>query len=88
VLAGEHALRSVTADQRADRVVSIDIQFQDTRGPVRIQGPTRVSVQETNEGTARGLDIVDEKGRCTRLRFRAAPLPEMLDGVAPGELSP
>jgi hypothetical protein len=25
-------------------------------------------------------------GECTRIRFRSAPLPEMLDGLAPGQL--
>ena len=37
-------------------------------------------------GAARGLEIQDESGECTRIRFRAAPLPEALDGIAPGEL--
>jgi hypothetical protein len=89
--AGEHALRSVTPEESAGRILSIEIRFQEdarARATVRIQAPTRVRVDETNEGTARGLEIVDEKGGSTRIRFGGAPLPEMLDGVAPGELSP
>jgi hypothetical protein len=31
--------------------------------------------------------VVDQNGDCTRVQFRAAPRPEMLDGIAPGELS-
>jgi len=88
--AGEYALHSVTPDGRGGRILSIEVRFQKdagAHGAVQIQAPTRISVDETNEGTARGLEIVDEKGGCTRIRFRAAPLPEMLDGVAPGELS-
>jgi hypothetical protein len=88
--AGEYALRSVTPEESAGRILSIEVRFQKdahAHGAVRIQAPTRVSVDETNEGTARGLEILDEKGGCTRIRFRAAPLSEMLDGIAPGELS-
>jgi hypothetical protein len=87
--AGEYALRSVTPEESGGRILSIEVRFQKDahNDAVQIQAPTRVSVDETNEGTARGLEIVDEKGGCTRIRFRAAPLPEMLDGVAPGELS-
>jgi hypothetical protein len=86
---GEHALRSVTPEESAGRILGIEIRFQeDARDAVRIQAPTRVRVDETSEGTAQGLEIVDQTGGCTRLQFRAAPLPEMLDGVAPGELSP
>jgi hypothetical protein len=32
------------------------------------------------------LEIVDDEGFCTRLGFRAIAEPEMLDGLAPGEL--
>jgi hypothetical protein len=86
VVAGEHALRSVTASTSAGRVMSIDIRFQEeVGGDVRIQTPTRVGVDETDEGRARGLEIVDDHGNVTRIQFRATPLPEMLDGLAPGE---
>jgi hypothetical protein len=46
-----------------------------------------VHVHETTEGIAVGLEIVDDKSRATHLRFGAVARPEMLDGVAPGELS-
>ena len=48
--------------------------------------PTSVRIDETPDGVARSLEIVDEDGECTRIRFRAAPVPETLDGITPGEL--
>jgi hypothetical protein len=87
----ERPLRSIIPRMIARRIVGIDIRFQEdsqAREAVRVDAPTSVRVDETTEGTALGLEIVDEAGECTRLRFRAAPRPELLDGVAPGELSP
>jgi hypothetical protein len=86
----ERPLRSITPEVRANRVVSIEIRFQEdshAREAVRIDAPTGVRVDETSQGTARGIEVVDENGDRTRVHFRAAPRPEMLDGVAPGELS-
>ena len=85
----ERPLGSVTTAVSARRVVGIEIRFQEdahAREPIRIDAPARVRVDETAEGAARGLEIHDEDGECTRIRFRAAPLPEALDGIAPGEL--
>jgi hypothetical protein len=89
VEAVERPLRSVTPEMSAGRVVGIEIRFQeDSQVPdaIRIDAPTRVRVNETEEGTAQGLEIQDEDGECTRIRFRAAPSTEILDGIAPGEL--
>ena len=36
-------------------------------------------------GRVPSLEIHQTNGRCTRLRFRDVPLPELLDGIAPGE---
>lgn len=86
----ERPLKSVTPTMHADRVVRIDIRFQEDaqpRWPVQIEVPVSIRVDETEEGIARGLEIVDQGGDCTRIRFHAAPPPEMLDGIAPGELS-
>jgi Family of unknown function (DUF5335) len=85
----ERPLGAVVPRISARRVAAIDIRFQDDshgHEPIRIERPTSVRVDETAEGTAIGLEIVDEEGECTRVRFRAAPLPEMLDDIAPGEL--
>jgi len=46
-----------------------------------------VRVDETTQGIAQTLEIIDRQGVATRLRFRAAPTADMLHGVAPGELS-
>ena len=89
VEAVDRPLRSVTPEISARRVVRINIRFQEdsqTREPIRIDAPTTLRVDETAEGAARGLEIDDEDGECIRIRFRAAPMPEMLDGIAPGEL--
>jgi hypothetical protein len=70
-------------------VTAIEIRFQDARpAPLRIDDPVSLCVDETTDGTARGLEIVAADGDRTRILFRAAPRPEMLDGIAPGELSP
>ena len=84
----EQPLDSVTALIAGRRIERIDIRFQEdsqSRRQIQIHAPTSVRVDETDEGTARGLDVIDEDGECTRIRFRAAPLTEMLDGIAPGE---
>ncbi|MGH9329593.1 MAG: hypothetical protein ACRD09_04055, partial [Vicinamibacterales bacterium] len=83
----ERPLRSVTPDVSAGRVIGIEIRFQEDSGEaIRIDAPASVRVEETMEGAARVLEIHDKGGECTRIRFRAVQLPEMLDGVAPGEL--
>jgi hypothetical protein len=85
----ERPLGSVIPQIDGERIAWIEIRFQrDSHAsePIQIHAPNRVRVDETAEGVARSLEIVDEDGECTRIRFRAAPLPEMLDGIAPGEL--
>jgi hypothetical protein len=47
--------------------------------------PCVVRVQ-MEDGAERGLEIETADGGFMRLAFRAAALPEQLDGVAPGEL--
>jgi hypothetical protein len=87
----ERPLASVVPHGPTRRIERIEIRFQgdpQTREPIQINDPTVVRVEMTPQGVARGLEIVDGDGECTRIRFRAAPLPEMLDGLAPGEVSP
>ena len=87
----ERPLGSVVPQMTARRIERIEVRFQEdsrAREAIRIEAPTSIRVDETAEGVVRGLEIVDEKGKCTRVRFRTAPLPEMLDGMAPGELPP
>jgi hypothetical protein len=87
----EHPLHSVSPTIAANRVIGIEIRFQGdsrAREVLRIDDPVNLRVDETTQGIARGLEIVDADGDRTRILFRAAPRPEMLDGIAPGELSP
>ena len=43
--------------------------------------PTRVALEETEEGAHKGLRIESEDGQTTLLRFRSPALPETVDGV-------
>jgi hypothetical protein len=85
----ECPLASVVPQGEGRRISRIEIRFQESqaREPITIDAPTSVRVVDTRDGVSSGLDITDEGGQCTRIRFRAAPRAEMLDGIAPGELS-
>ena len=88
VEAVDRPLGSVTPEVSAHRVIGIEIRFQEdgrASEPIVIENPTSVRVDENEIGATRGLEIRDEEGECTRIRFRAAPPSEMLDGIAPGE---
>jgi hypothetical protein len=81
-------LAAVTSEQAGRRIFAIEIAFAGDShgGVVRVENPASVRLRKTEDGADRGLEIVDDEGVCTRVRFRAAARPEMLDGVAPGEL--
>ena len=51
---------------------------------VRVEAPQALRVDVTARGEELGLDLETGRG-VTRLRFRAAALPEELDGMAPSE---
>jgi hypothetical protein len=85
----ERPLASVVPHIAGSRVARIDIRLQPdshTGEPIHVDAPASVRVDETPEGVVRSLEIVDDDGESTRVRFRVAPLPETLDGIAPGEL--
>jgi hypothetical protein len=89
VEAVERPLDAVTPEVAARRVVGISIAFQEdprSGDALHVHTPTHLRVDETSEGSARALEIEDQHGECTRIRFRSAPPPDMLDGIAPGEL--
>jgi hypothetical protein len=81
-------LAAVTSEGDGRRVSAIEIAFAGDShgGVVRVENPTSLRLRKTEEGADRGLEIVDDEGVCTRVRFRAAAIPEMVDGLAPGEL--
>lgn len=89
VEAVERPLGSVTPEGGVHRVTGIAIHFQSdsqATAEVHVALPTRLRVDETAEGALRSLEIEDETGERTRIRFRATALPAMLNGLAPGEL--
>jgi hypothetical protein len=51
---------------------------------LRVESPQALRVDVTPRGEELGLDLETASG-VTRLRFRAAALPEELDGLAPSE---
>ena len=91
VEAAERPLASVTPQVMAGGVAAIEIRLQDDSRAsplIRIVAPRTIRVDESPRGTAQALEIIDDHDERTRIRFRAAPPAEMLDGVAPGELPP
>jgi hypothetical protein len=64
-------LAAVTPEREGPRVRAIEISLR---------------LRQTDAGADRALEIVDGAGHCTRIAFRAAAVPEMVDGVAPGEV--
>ena len=81
-------LAAVTPEREGPRVRAIEISFTPESGAaaVRIDNPTAVRLRQTDAGADRALEIVDGAGHCIRIAFRAAAVPEMVDGVAPGEV--
>jgi hypothetical protein len=83
----EAPLGSVTARQKGRDVSAIEIAFAgDGNVPLRVTNPRILRVQQTGDGVESGLEIVDDDGLFTRVGFRATARPEMLDGLAPGEV--
>lgn len=86
----QRRLRSLVPDTCGDRVMGLEIRFQEKshlESAVQITAPVTLRVDETPEGDARGLEIVDETGSRTRIRLQTVPSGDVLDGMAPGELS-
>lgn len=83
----EGPLGAVTATRQGRDVSAIEISFAgDGHVPLRVEKPRIVRVRQTGDGAESGLEIVDDQGVSTRVGFRATASPEMLDGLAPGEV--
>jgi hypothetical protein len=85
----QRPLDGVTAELAARRVVAIAIELQpDARGGtvIQVETPMHVRMDQAEAGPARGLEIEDQQGERMRIRFRAVPVPDALDGIAPGEI--
>jgi hypothetical protein len=84
----EQPLAEIDAELAGGAVSAIHIRLGSHDEPhtdFRIPHPVAVRVERTEAGADRALEIVDEDGGCTRMAFRVAAVPEMVDGVAPGE---
>jgi hypothetical protein len=66
---GTDTISIITGDRSDDHVNHI------------INRPTRVALEQTEEGAHKGLRIEAENGETTLLRFRSPTLPETVDGV-------
>jgi hypothetical protein len=85
----DRPLASVGTEVGARGVTAIEIRVHDISSPrvVQVRAPVAVSVDENEAGAVRALEIVGENGERVSVRFRVTQLPEMLDGIAPGEVS-
>lgn len=91
VLARELPLARVTLDDACGPARAIQITFAAEQGrtPPHLDVPDPIALRLVEApGRAPSLEIHQTDDRCTRLRFRDVPLPELLDGVAPGEAEP
>jgi hypothetical protein len=66
---GPDAISIIAGDRSDDHVNHI------------VNGPTRLALEETEEGAHKGLRIDAEDGATTLLLFRSPALPETVDGV-------
>lgn len=86
----DRPLAGVFADRQGSRVVAVRIELAPDSTPGtsswRIDDPAAVRLEVEGRGAASGLQIDDESGGQTRVRFRVSPPLEMLDGMAPAEL--
>jgi hypothetical protein len=83
----EAPLGAVTATHQGRDVSAIEIAFTgDGHIPLRVEHPRILRVSQAGDGAETGLEIVDDQGVSTRVGFRATVRPEMLDGMAPGEI--
>jgi len=83
----EAPLGAVTATHQGRDVSAIEIAFTgDGHIPLRVEHPRILRVSQAGDGAETGLEIVDNDGVSTRVGFRATARPELLDGMAPGEI--
>jgi hypothetical protein len=75
------ALEVITADlSDKEDGIAVSVGDQD-RLTYIIQEPVRVNLDQTEEGADAALHIESAEGAITTVRFRAAVLPETLDGI-------
>jgi hypothetical protein len=82
-------LRAVQPIREGGVLSAIEIVFAgDGSGDtVRVEHPIALRLRQTPEGADQAIEITDDEGFCTRVGFRTTTAsPDMLDGLAPGEL--
>jgi hypothetical protein len=85
----EQPLAEIDAELSGGDISAVHIRLgphDDPHTDFRIRHPVAMRVERTETGADRALEIVDEEGGCTRMAFRVAEVPGILDGVAPGEV--
>jgi hypothetical protein len=83
----EAPLGAIKATREGRDVRAIEIVLAgDGHVPVRIENPRTIRVEQTGGGAESGLEIVDAEGVSTHVGFRTTVRPEMVDGLAPGEM--
>ena len=80
----ERPLGGVELRLAGGEIDAIVLRFGDGIGAIQLQAPRAVRLDATERGEETGLDLESAEG-LTQLRFRAAALPEELDGIAPSE---
>jgi hypothetical protein len=84
----EGPLGAVKATRQGREVAAIEIEFAgDGHVPLRVEHPRILRVSQAGDGAETGLEIVDDQGVSIRVGFRTTARPEMLDGMAPGEIT-
>jgi hypothetical protein len=88
-VAAARPLRAVEPVRRGGTLAAIEISFAGDSGgdTVRVENPVALRLHQTVEGADRAIEITDDEGFCTRVGFRTTMPSDMLDGMAPGELS-
>ncbi|HEU5248543.1 MAG TPA: DUF5335 family protein [Thermoanaerobaculia bacterium] len=79
------ALKGIVVERRRDpKVIDIFVWNKPNEDSSHIiDKPTRVRVEETEEGAEAAVEIQSEDHATTLLTFRSAALPETVDGVGP-----
>jgi hypothetical protein len=68
-------------------VDAIRFEFVDRQSVLCVRHPRALRLQQTGGGAVEALEIDTLGGRFVRLAFRTTASPELLDGIAPGELA-
>jgi len=81
-------LQEITLNELAgDRTMNVILGHGADQVNHVIRGPERLRCERDEQDRHLGLRIDDHEGRTTLLRFRAAALPEELDGINPANLA-